>query len=120
MAHSGRPMKKISSVLVAVNDQPWFGEETPSICLWPSVIQASDCVGTGCPGLGRELKQMGEDPSLTLGISLALFRAGENGPYLAVLSAVMTVITTAAFTATCGTSLHSFKGRNCYYLCSHE
>lgn len=93
MAHSGRPMKKISSVLVAVNDQPWFGEETPSICLWPSVIQASDCVGTGCPGLGRELKQKGEDLSLTLGISLALFRAGENGPYLAVLSAVMTVIT---------------------------
>lgn len=112
-------MKKVSSVLGAVNGQLRFGEETP-VCLWQSVIQASDCIETGCPGLGRELKQMGEDLSLTLGISLALFRARENGPYLAALSAVMTVITTAAFTATCRTSLHSFKGRNCYYLCSHE
>lgn len=66
-----------------------------------AVFQAGDSIRTGHLGLGRELKQMGEDLSLTLCISLTLFRAGENGPYLAVLSAVMTVITIAAFGAVC-------------------
>lgn len=66
-----------------------------------AVVQAGDSIRTGCPGLGRDLKQMGEDLSLTLSISLILLRAGENGPYLAVLSAVMTVITVAAFRAVC-------------------
>lgn len=60
------------------------------------VIQASDSIRPGYSGLGEELKQMGEDLSLTPCISLTLLWAGENGSYLAVLSVVMTVITIAA------------------------
>jgi hypothetical protein len=66
-----------------------------------AVTQAGDSIRIRCSGVGRNLKQMGEDLSLTLSISLALFKAGENGPYLAVLSAVMTVIIVAAFRAVC-------------------
>lgn len=78
------------------------GLEKKDQLVWSwAVIQAGDSIGPGYPGLGEELKQISEDLSLTPCISLTLLRAGENGPYLAVLSVVMTVITIAAFRAVC-------------------
>lgn len=57
------------------------GLEKKDQLVWSwAVIEAGDSIRPGYPGLGEELKQRGEDLSLTPCISLTLLRAGENAP----------------------------------------